>query len=130
MEFTVKTIINAEPSAIYHAWLNSKQHSKMTGSKAKVSDHIGETYSAWDGYISGMNLVLVENKQIIQTWRTTEFDTFDENSQLEIDFKPVPEGTEITLVHTNLPYPNDQYKRGWEDHYFAPMKQYFEHVND
>jgi activator of HSP90 ATPase len=125
MEFTVQTIIPVKRKKVYNAWLSSKKHSKMTGAEAQVSDEVGGTFLAWDGYISGTNIILKYKKRIVQFWRTTEFADDVKNSQIEILFKKVKEGTEITLNHTNLPEHGMQYKQGWEDHYFTPMKEYF-----
>jgi activator of HSP90 ATPase len=125
MEFTVSAIIPAKRRKVYKAWLNSKQHSKMTGGEAHVSNKVGDTFTAWDGYISGTNLILERKKRIIQFWRTTEFDENEENSQVEILFERDPKGTKISLIHTNLPANGEQYKQGWFDYYFNPMTEYF-----
>jgi uncharacterized protein YndB with AHSA1/START domain len=126
LEFEVSTIIPRSPQEVYDAWLDSKQHSKMTGSKAKVSAKVGEEFSAWDGYISGKNLELEPGKRIVQAWRTTEFADDDEDSQIEIIFKPAKEGTKLILRHTKLPPHGEIYEQGWVDSYFDPMKKYFD----
>ena len=51
--FTLTDIIPAPPAAVYDAWLNSRAHSEMTGSKASQSARIGAKVSAWGGYITG-----------------------------------------------------------------------------
>ncbi len=85
----------------------------------------GEAYTAWDGYIEGKNLVLIENKQIVQSWRTSESSENNEDSILHIDLTKVNEGPKVTLIHTNIPQGQTQYKQCWIDHYFEPMKEYF-----
>lgn len=125
MEFEVSTIIPASPQEVYDAWLDSKGHSKMTGAKAKVSAKAGDTFMAWDGYISGKNLKLEPGKRIVQAWRTSEFSDEEEDSQIELIFKPVSEGTQLILRHTHLPSHGEIYRQGWEDSYFTPMKAYF-----
>ena len=125
MEFTVKTIIASSPEVIYNAWLDSEQHSQMTGGEASISDNTDEHFTAWDGYITGKNIELHLNERIIQSWRTTEFDDDDNDSIIEIVLKKVDLGTELTLTHTNLPDHGEQYIAGWEEHYFRPMKQFF-----
>lgn len=117
---------NVKPSVIYDAWLNSTQHSKMTGGLAKCSNEIGGNFTAWDGYIKGKNIDLKSNKEIIQRWRTSEFDKNDEDSKLIIRFKEIENGTELTLIHNNIPEGQTQYKKGWIDHYFKPMENYFD----
>lgn len=117
-----------KPSVIYDAWLNSKQHTKMTGGLAKCSNEIGGNYTAWDGYIEGKNIDLKPNKEIIQSWRTSEFDINDEDSKLIIRLKEIENGTELTLIHNNIPEGQTQYRKGWVDHYFTPMENYFDNL--
>lgn len=120
-------IFTTTPEEIYNAWLDSTKHSNMTGGQAECSITIGDQFTAWDGYISGKNIHLILNEEIIQTWRTSEFDSKDEDSKLVIKLKEVKEGTELTLLHSNIPKGQTQYKEGWEEHYFTPMKNYFNH---
>ena len=49
----------------------------------------------------------------------------DEDSKLIIELKKVKEGTQLTLIQTNIPEGQTQYKEGWEEHYFEPMNAYF-----
>ena len=122
----LKVTFKVKPFQIYEAWLNSSQHSKMTGGQANCSSKIGDTFTAWDGYITGRNLDLKLNQEIVQSWRTSEFDDFDENSELVIQLKELDSGTELTLKHYNIPEGQTYYKQGWEDNYFVPMKRYFD----
>ena len=124
-EFTVSATIPATPSEIYNAWLSSKGHAAMTGAAAKVSAKAGGKFTAWDDYISGKNLKLVPGQRIVQAWRTTEFDASDPDSQIDVTLEPVRGGTKITLRHTNIPGGQSDYRSGWKECYFDPMKEYF-----
>ncbi len=127
MEFKLSVTIKAPAELIYKTWLNSKGHREMTGSEASISDQVGTSFSAWDGYISGENLELETNKRIIQTWRTTEFKKNQEDSLVEIELIPNDKlSTKIVLTHTNLSDQDEHFKKGWKDFYFIPMKKYFE----
>jgi activator of HSP90 ATPase len=97
----------------------------MTGATAKVNAKVGGKFEAWDGYITGKNLKLETNKRIVQEWRTSEFSKDDDNSLLEIGFAKAKEGTKLSIKHSNLPEHGMQYKQGWVDSYFEPMKDYF-----
>ena len=121
----VKETFNATPSEIYAAWLDSEMHGKMTGGEAVCSHKTGGNFFAWDGYISGENLSLVENRQIIQSWRTSEFDENDEDSLLNVKLNKIEGGTEVIITHSNIPEGQTQYEQGWVDNYFIPMKAYF-----
>jgi uncharacterized protein YndB with AHSA1/START domain len=125
IEFEVSDIIPATPDEIYRAWLDSTGHSKMTGTHSEVSDVVGETFEAGDGYIRGENLELDPSSRILQSWRTTEFEDSDEDSVLEILLETQGKGTFVTIRHTKLPENGMQYRQGWIDFYFTPMKEYF-----
>jgi uncharacterized protein YndB with AHSA1/START domain len=125
IEFEVSAVIPGSPEKLYHAWLDSEQHSNMTGSPAVVSDAVGGTFEAWDGYIQGTNLELDHPNRIIQSWRTSEFEQTDKDSRLEVLFEPDGANTRITIHHSELPAHGMQYQQGWIEAYFVPMKAYF-----
>ncbi len=125
IQFEVSAVIPSDPEILYGAWLDSELHSAMTGAEADVSAEVGGSFSAWDGYIEGENLELVPGRRILQAWRTVEFAPEEPNSTLEILFEPAEHGTKITIHHTQLPAHGMQYKQGWIDSYFEPMRLYF-----
>jgi uncharacterized protein YndB with AHSA1/START domain len=125
--FTLTEFIPAPPAAIYDAWLNSRAHSAMTGAKASQSPRIGAKVSAWDGHISGRTLELVPGRKIVQSWRTVKFAPDDPDSKIAVTLRPVAGGTRLSLRHSHVPNAlTDIEESGWETHYFAPMKAYFE----
>lgn len=123
--FELKEIFGVPPSKIYHAWLDSELHTKMTGGDAECGNQVGDSFTAWDGYIFGTNIELVINQKIVQKWRTSEFSEEDEDSLLSITLNKTSEGTELVLSHSNIPKGQTQYEQGWLDHYFTPMKEFF-----
>ncbi len=125
MKFTIKTQIKATAKEIYINWLSSEGHTKMTGGEALVSDKVGESFTAWDGYIKGKNLELKPFNKIVQSWRSSNFKENEEDSQIEVLLVENTDGTEITLTHSNVPEDGEHYKKGWEEHYFQPMREYF-----
>ena len=125
-DFKVSCTIPAAPRVVYDAWLASADHSAMTGGEAQASTELGAPHSAWDGYITGVNIQLVPGVRIIQTWRTTEFPPEHPDSAITVDLNPVKTGTKLTLWHNGVPDGQTSYeKHGWRDHYFKPMKAYF-----
>ncbi|MES2555409.1 MAG: SRPBCC domain-containing protein [Bacteroidota bacterium] len=117
------------PSALYKAWLDSKQHTAMTGGEAVVSNKEGDSFTAWDEYISGKNLELIPDTKIRQAWRTTDFPEHQPDSELVLEFIPTETGTRIELVHSKLTAADYHYEAGWEEHYFEPMSVYFASLN-
>ena len=124
--FELKVKFSVNPPTVYNAWLDSEEHSKMTGGEASCSSKEGGEFSAWDGYITGKNIQLNQYKKIIQSWRTSDFKNNDEDSELIIEIQETDEGCELLLIHKNIPEEQSDYKQGWIDHYFDPMKMYFD----
>jgi activator of HSP90 ATPase len=125
-EFKIKSVIPAEPAAVYRAWLSGAQHGAMTGARATASAKEGGSFTAWDGYISGKNTELKKDSVIQQAWRTTEFPKGAPDSLLEITLKKARGGTEIALNHSGIPDGQGKtLKKGWQDFYFTPMRKYF-----
>jgi uncharacterized protein YndB with AHSA1/START domain len=124
---TISAVLPATPQQIYDAWLDSQGHSEMTGGQATIHPGVGGTFTAWDGYIEGISQKLVPNKRIVQSWRTSEFPEDAPDSKLEIVLEPVKAGTKVTIHHTHIPNGQGKmYKEGWHEHYFEPMKVYFQ----
>ncbi len=126
MEFTLTTSIKATAKQIYKSWLSTQGHTKMTGGVAFVSDKVGDAFTVWDGYIKGENLILEPYNRIVQSWRSTNFEVDEPDSQIEVLLAENNNHTTLTLKHTNVPESGEHYKKGWEEHYFTPMKKYFE----
>jgi activator of HSP90 ATPase len=125
-EFTLTVTVNAKADKIYEAYLSSEGHTAITGSPARVDGTVDGDFSAWDGYIQGMFLELEKNKRILQAWRTSEFPLEAEDSIVEILLEENHGKTKLTLKHSNIPEGQaDDYKTGWEDFYFKPIKEYF-----
>jgi activator of HSP90 ATPase len=126
MEFTITTTISATAKQIYKSWLSTQGHTKMTGGVAFLSDKVGDSFTAWDGYITGENKALEPYNKIVQSWRSSNFEAHEPDSQIEVTLNERDGETELTLTHTNVPESGDHYIKGWDEHYFMPMKKYFE----
>ena len=125
-KMTLTVNFNTTPAQLYSDWLSSEGHTNITGGEANASMELGAPFTAWDGYIEGVNLELETNKRILQSWRTMEFNAEDEDSEIEILLKAEKEGVKFTLIHSNIPVGAiEKYKQGWEEHYIAPMLQYY-----
>jgi activator of HSP90 ATPase len=129
-KFTLSDMIAATPEQIYTAWLSTDGHTRMTGSPAEVEGRVKGKFTAWEGYISGETLESKPYTRIVQAWRTTEFPEGSPDSHVEILLEPVKGGTKVTIIHSNIPDGQaDDYKQGWQDFYFIPMKSYFDKLS-
>jgi activator of HSP90 ATPase len=127
MEFTLTAFFDTTPQNLYNTWLDSDGHTAMTGGAAEITADEGDAFHTWDGYIWGKNLKLVTDHLIQQSWRTSDFKEDQEYSLLEITLEKKDGGTFLTLRHSQLTAEDEHYVKGWEDHYFSPMKAYFSH---
>lgn len=122
----ITSIIPADPPTLFVAWLDGAGHSAMTGSPATSEARVGSVFTAWDGYISGKTKLIEPGRRIVQAWRTTEFPKGAKDSLLEIVLEAVPQGTRVTLVHTNIPEgQGSDYEVGWTEYYLKPMQKFF-----
>ncbi len=121
-----KVVVHAKPSEVYEAFVDAKRHSAFTGSRATGKGRVGSKFTAWDGYISGKFLELIEGKKIVQEWMTTDWSKGYPPSRFELVFKEVKEGTEISMIHSDVPTEMiEELKEGWNEFYWKPLKEYF-----
>ena len=127
----VSDILPGDPHQIYQAWLDSEIHSAFTGAQASIDARVGGQHAAWDGYIAGQILGLEPDQKIVQSWRTTEFPAESEDSRIEVTFTPVSGGTDVKIIHSEIPDgQGDQYRQGWIDHYFRPLRRYLARTSE
>ena len=116
----------ASPHEVYEALMDSRNHSKFTNAKASVNRRIGGKFTAYDGYIEGINLELAPDKKIVQSWRGSDWPE-GHFSKATFLLKKVEGGTKLIFTQTGVP--EDQYEsisRGWRDYYWKPMKKMLE----
>ncbi|MBI5224333.1 SRPBCC domain-containing protein [Candidatus Micrarchaeota archaeon] len=117
---------DASPIEVYLAIIDPKKHSEFTGAKATCQAKVKGKFTAWDGYCFGENLELIEGKKIVQSWKTSEWPIGYPPSKIEFEFKQEKGGTKMIFTQTNAPKEQIQdYKQGWIDNYWEPMKAYF-----
>ena len=71
---------------------------------------------------------MTDNQEIVQSWFSSEFEEEGEPSKLTLRFKDNEAGCELTLIHNEIPEGQPDYKQGWEEHYFAPLREYFKQL--
>lgn len=119
-------IPNAKPEEVYDAYMDPKRHADFTGASASIEPAAGGKFTAWEGYITGKILELERGKRVVQEWMTTEWPDGYGPSRVELGFRAVNNGTEITLVQTGVPEEDAlAYDEGWFEFYWDPMKAYF-----
>ena len=106
-------------------------HTEFTGSPATTSRRTGARFTAWDGYIFGKNIRLVTNAKIVQEWKTTEWPKGYPPSRLEFTLNAKNGETELRMIHSRVPAEQiEDYRKGWYESYWNPLKKYFEKRTD
>ncbi len=117
--------LRASPKAVYDALMDSRQHSRFTGSKAVINRRVGGTFTAYDGYASGKNVALVPGKKIVQTWRADDWPA-GAHSTVTIRLQKTRTGTRLLFSQRGVPDRElSSIKSGWTEFYWKPMKEMF-----
>jgi activator of HSP90 ATPase len=119
-------LIPATPVEVYDAMVNARKHAAFTGVPAKSVNKVGGKFTAWDGYIIGKYLKLVPGKKIVEEWSTSDWPAGYAPSLIELTFERANAVTRLTMVQTEVPAAQaPQYRQGWKDYYWTPLKSYF-----
>jgi activator of HSP90 ATPase len=110
---------------LFRMFTDSRKHSAATASKATVSAKAGAKWTAFDGMLSGKNLLVVPNRTIVQTWRGSHWKDSDPDSILIVNFSAAPGGAKVDLVHVGVPqHDHKGVTNGWPKYYWKPWKTY------
>jgi activator of HSP90 ATPase len=117
------TFKNASPEDIYEFLMDSKKHTSLSGEKAVISRKVGGSFSAWDGHLTGYNLVLKPGAKIVQAWRATGWWP-DHYSIAIFDLEKVTSGTKLRFTQIGIPpHRYSGHYRGWIETYWTPIKE-------
>jgi activator of HSP90 ATPase len=116
----------ASPHAVYEILMDEKQHAAFTGGKAKISRETGGKFSIYDGDIQGVNIELVPDKKIVQSWRYSDWPK-GHYSRVTFLLEPSVKGTHLIFTQTDIPDSKfEDIKQGWKDFYWLPIKAVLE----
>ena len=116
----------ASANEVYEALMDSKKHAKFTGSVVQMSRRVGSKFGVYGGDIQGVNLELVPDQKIVQSWRYRDWPE-GHYSKASFSLKEVPSGTRLTFTQTGVPEQFcDDIGQGWRDYYWEPMKEMLE----
>lgn len=99
--------LRAKPHEVYAALMDSEKHSRLTGGKAHISRDIGGKFNTFDGYSEGVNIELVSDKKIVQSWRASGW---PEGHYSKASFVIEEYEGDTRLTFTQSGVPEDQYE--------------------
>jgi uncharacterized protein YndB with AHSA1/START domain len=113
------------PAEVFEMLMDSRKHARFTGGSASISRRVGGKVRAYDGYAAGVNLELVADRKIVQTWRASDWPEGVESTVTYLLTK-VKGGTKLRFTHAGVP--DDQagaIREGWREYYWTPLKAAF-----
>jgi activator of HSP90 ATPase len=121
-------IFHTDPVDLYKCIMDARIHSSFTGGEAVIEDKEGGSFSVFDGYAYGKNVVLERGKKIVQTWRAEEEGSpGDHFSEVAFIFNEIPEGTRLDFYHSGVPEAAvENITKGWKEYYWEPLKEYLD----
>jgi uncharacterized protein YndB with AHSA1/START domain len=116
----------ASPAALYSMYFDPGQHAAFTGGgAASIGPAAGTAWSAFDGRIHGRMLALTPSRQIVQSWRSFEWQDDDPDSVLVLTFWPVGFGSVVDLARVDVPARlYETLLSGWPVRYWEPWREY------
>jgi activator of HSP90 ATPase len=122
-------LFNTDANDLYKCIMDSRIHSSFTGGAANIEDKEETLFDAFDGYITGKNMVLERGKKIVQTWRADE-EGWPENhfSEVVFIFTALENNkTQLDFYHTAIPeHKAESIANGWKEFYWEPLKIYLD----
>lgn len=120
-------IFEALPSEVYQLLMDETKHADFTGSEVHIQNKEASSFTAYDGYITGTNIRLIEGERIEQDWRAEE-DGWPANhfSRVIFSFSRY-DGNKTLLVFEQLEIPAhkaEAISKGWITWYWEPMQHF------
>jgi activator of HSP90 ATPase len=120
------TELEAVPSRVYQALMNSQEHAAFTGMEVTIDPQVGGVFETFDHEASGMFLDLEKDKRIVQSWRHTEFPA-GFYSVVHIDLEPTEKGTRVNFNHIGVPEESSGWlTEAWKKVYWNRLKDFLD----
>lgn len=134
--YTLSRVIQATPKRLFESWLDSREHSSITGRAATVDPAVDGVINSLDGLITGTNTQVEPYHRIVQVWTVATADAVSFESRVEIVLSTLmgegaianahDDGATITVTHSELPTGQSLFSpEWWEQTYFGGMEAYF-----
>jgi activator of HSP90 ATPase len=111
---------NTTPEELFDMYTNPQKHGALLGAEVVVTKEEGDLFSAFNGNVTGINLLVVPGRMIVQSWRGNVWTMNDLDSILILTFTATKKGAQVYMVHANTP---DQFDELWDEFYWQPMKE-------
>lgn len=116
----------ARPEKVYAALTNGNEFGKVTGAPADIAAVDGGAFSFFGGQITGRNIELTTNEEVVQAWRAGAWPK-GVYSIVRITLEKSGDETKLTLDQSGFPDGAAEHlEGGWHKMYWQPLKSYLE----
>jgi len=125
---TINQTVTFKASAheVYETLMDAKKHAELVGDEAKISKKVGAKFRIYGGEIEGVNLELVPDKKIVQSWRYSDWPK-GHYSKATFLLEESKGSTKLTFTQAEVPEAlYEDVSQGWKDYYWQPMKELLE----
>jgi activator of HSP90 ATPase len=121
-------ILPGLPGKLYSMYLDPAEHAAMTGGgEVQIAAKVGAEFWGFGGRITGCILALTPGRQIVQSWRSFEWQKGDLDSVLILTFTASGAGSQVDLVQASVPeHLYQTLQNNWPMRYFDPWRAYLE----
>ncbi len=104
-------VFSCPPDVLFELYMDWAKPA-ATGARARIGRRAGERFTAFEGALSGRNLMVIPKRMIVQAWRSTNFKKTDPDSVLVLEFNAYSNASWL-LSDSPLrrPYPQSSTKR-------------------
>ncbi|MBM75344.1 MAG: hypothetical protein CMK59_08075 [Proteobacteria bacterium] len=119
-------VLTASPKQVYYVWLTPAYHGALTEGLASIEPQVNGHVRLWSGAVQGVIKELIPNKRIVQTWKTADWEPFEDPSFLILEIKEHTVGCSLSIDHDNIPERlYEQFEFAWNSFYFPRLRQFF-----
>lgn len=119
----------AKRSKVYDQIVQPTRYIEYERPRRKGKPFVGAECTALGGCISVKHVALARPRGFVVEWRTDDWPEGYPPSRIELQFAAKDGGTEVTMVHSQLPAPEaDAYRQGWVDFCWEPLRDYFDEI--
>ncbi len=130
-KITLTAEFEARPDDVFMALTDSGLISKWSGQKAGLERKVGGQFEMFDGWVKGRVLEFKPSRLLSYSWRPEEW--AEEVGESIVRFSIARTGKETTVKVEHWGFPNEEemksHEEGWKQHFFEPLKAYFEKRN-
>lgn len=124
------------PGTLEDVWLclsDSEECSLWQGDDCEIGDEAGQPVSLFGGWVKGKIRSIDPKRQLSYTWDASDWEEGTPSSVVTYKLQKIDESTtRVSLVHHTFPSEKerDSHDKGWDDHFFGPMKSYLLQIQE